>query len=168
MIAIVLMICSLFLDGILSNFLPYMINDLSYFTPMFSIVCIFICYPFYIKSEVKYYIILFIFGIIYDLFYTNLLFLDGCLFVILGYISYYLQKIFGLGYFKMILYAIVMVCTYEILFSLILFIYNMVPISISMVLYKIVHSLIINVIYLELLYVIVRIIPKKYKKISLN
>ena len=168
MIAVVLMIISLLLDGILSNFLPFLVNDLSFFTPMFSIVCIFICYPFYRKSEIKYYIILFVFGIIYDLFYTNLLFLDGCLFVILGYFSYYLQKVFGLGYFKMIIYAMVMVCTYEVLFSLILFVYNMVPITITMVLYKIVHSLILNILYLELLYVIVKIIPKKYKKINLN
>ena len=168
MIAIVLMILSLILDGILSNFLPFLVNDLSYFTPMFSIVCIFISYPFYRKSEVKYYIILFIFGVVYDLFYTNLLFIDGCLFVILGYISYYLQKIFGLGYLKMILYAIVMVCSYEILLSLILFIYNMVPITVTFVLYKISHSLILNIIYLELLYTVVKIIPKKYKKINLN
>ena len=168
MIPIIIMICSLLLDGILSNYLPYLVNDLSYFTPMFTIVSIFICYPFYRKSEVKFYIILFILGIVYDMFYTNLLFIDGCLFVILGYLSYYLQKVFGLGYLKMILYAIVMVCTYEVLFSIILFAYNMVPITISLVVYKIVHSLIINIIYLELLYVIVKIIPKKYKKINLN
>ena len=68
----------------------------------------------------------------------------------------------------MIIYAMVMVCTYEVLFSLILFVYNMVPITITMVLYKIVHSLILNILYLELLYVIVKIIPKKYKKINLN
>ena len=168
MIAVIIMIISLLLDGLLSNYLPFLVNDLSFFTPMFTVVSIFISYPFFRKSEKKYYIILFILGIIYDLLYTNLLFLNGCLFVILGYISYLIQRNFGFGYLKMILYSIIMVSAYEIIYALILLIYSIVPINIGLVLYKIVHSLIINIIYLELLYIIIKIIPKKYKKISLN
>ena len=168
MIPIIIMIVSLILDGVLTNYLPYLVGNLTYFTPMFTVVSIFILYPFYRKSEVKYFIILFILGIIYDLFYTNLVFLDGCLFVVLGYISYRIQRNFGLNYLKNILYAIIMIFSYEILFAFILFVYNMVPITIPLVIYKISHSLILNIIYLELLFIIINSIPKKYKKISLN
>ena len=168
MIAIIIMICSLFLDGLLTNYLPFLVNDLSYFTPMLTIVSIFICYPFFRKSEVKYYIILFVLGVFYDLLYTNLLFFNGCLFVIIGYISYLIQRNFGLGYLKIILYSIVVVSSYEIICGGILFIYNMVPITIGMVAYKIVHSLVLNIIYLELLYFIIKLLPKKFKNINLN
>lgn len=168
MIPIIIIIISLFLDGLLSNYLPYLASELSFFTPMFTIVSIFILYPFFRKSENKYYILLFIVGIIYDLLYTNLVFVDGCIFVILGFVSYRIQRHFDLNYLKNILYAIIMVCLYEIIFALILLIYNMVPITIFGVFYKISHSLILNVIYLELLYMIIKFIPKKYKKISLN
>jgi len=168
MIPIIIMIVSLFLDGLLSNYLPFLVNDLSLFTPMFTVVSIFILYPFFRKSEKKYYIFLFIVGVIYDLLYTNLVFLDGCLFVVLGFISYSIQKTFNYNYLKNILYAIIMVCSYEIIYAFILLVYNMVPITLSGVVYKISHSLIINIIYFELLYIIINFIPKKYKKISLN
>ena len=46
-VAIIILVCSFLLDGILSNFLPYMIGDLSLFTPMFTIVSLVIVYLFY-------------------------------------------------------------------------------------------------------------------------
>ena len=50
-VAIIILVCSFLLDGILSNFLPYMIGDLSLFTPMFTIVSLVIVYPFIIKNS---------------------------------------------------------------------------------------------------------------------
>ena len=81
MISIIIIIISLLLDGILSNYLPYLVNDLSLFTSLFTLVSIFIIYPFFKKKEKKYLITIFIIGIIYDLFYTNLLFFNGVLFL---------------------------------------------------------------------------------------
>ena len=80
MIKYLIIIISLILDGILSNFLP--VINLSYFTPLLTLTSIFIVYPFYTKDEYKYYITSFIVGIIYDLLYTNLLFFNGIIFVL--------------------------------------------------------------------------------------
>ena len=85
--SIIIVIISLFLDGILSNYLPYLVNNLSLFTPLFTLVSIFIIYPFFKKKEKKYLISVFIIGIIYDLFYTNLLFFNAVLFFIIGLIT---------------------------------------------------------------------------------
>ena len=71
MIPIVIIIISILLDGILTNILPYTVNNLSLFTPMFTILIPIIIYPFYLKEEKKYLITLIITGIIYDIFYTN-------------------------------------------------------------------------------------------------
>ena len=76
-IAIIILICSFFLDGILSNFLPYMVGDLSIFTPMLTIVSLIVVYPFFIKKERYYFISCFVLGICYDFMYTNLLFYTG-------------------------------------------------------------------------------------------
>ena len=90
MIPILIIIISFLIDGILTNFLPYMVNDLSYFTPLFTLVSIFLVYPFYQKKEKKYYGTIFLLGIIYDLFYTNLLFFNAMLFLMIAITTKYI------------------------------------------------------------------------------
>ena len=73
-ISSIIIIASLILDGLLSNFLPFMVGNLSIFTPLFTVVSIIIIYPFFRKREKnKYLITLAMTGLIYDLLYTNLL-----------------------------------------------------------------------------------------------
>ena len=168
MIPIIIMIISLLLDGILSNFLPYLVNDLSYFTPLFTVTCIFIIYPFFRKQEKKYYLILFVLGIVYDLFYTNLLFFHGSIFVVLGFLSYLIQKNFGLSYLKNIWISLVIITAYEGITVAFLLLYNMVPVTFNTFVYKLNHSLLLNIIYAEIVYFIIKILPKKFRKISIN
>lgn len=168
MIAIIIMIVSLLLDGLLSNYLPYLVNDLSIFTPLFTLISIFIIYPFYRKKEKNYFIHIFILGIVYDLLYTNMLFFNAVLFVIIGLIISFIIKNYELGFIKIIIYMIIVITLYESLTVLFLGIYNVVPISLNKLVYKITHSLLLNIIYGELLFLIIKIIPKKYKEISIN
>lgn len=167
-ISTIILLISIVLDGILSNFLPYLVNDLSLFTPMLTVIAIFIIYPFFRKKEKNYFIIIFIVGMIYDLLYTNLLFFNGVLFLIIGFISLEIYKNFEISYLKLIIYLILIISAYEILTGIILLVFNMVPVTLYKVLYKITHSLILNVIYGELIYLIINLIPKKYRKISIN
>ena len=105
---------------------------------------------------------------IYDLLYTNLVFFNGVLFLIIGFISLEIYKNFEISYLKLIIYLILIISAYEILTGIILLIFNMVPVTLYKVLYKITHSLILNIIYGELIYLIINLIPKKYRKISIN
>ena len=50
----------------------------------------------------------------------------------------------------------------------VIIVFNLVPINISRGLYKITHSLVLNIIYSTILYFIIKRIPKKYKKVSIN
>ena len=168
MISIIIMIVSILLDGLLTNYLPYLVNDLSLFTPLLTVTSIFIIYPFYKKKEKKFFITIFILGIIYDLLYTNLLFFNAILFLIIGLVTRFINKNYELSFIKIIIYISLIISVYEISTGLILFIYNMVPITIYKVIYKISHSLILNIIYIELLYLIIKLLPKKYKQISIN
>jgi len=168
MISYIIIVMSLLLDGILTNYLPYLVNDLSLFTPLFTLVSIIIIYPFFRKDEMKYFIVVFLTGIIYDLFYTNLIFFNAVLFTTIAYISSRVTKNMTRNTLNLLLETVVMIVLYEALTGLILFTYHVVPITIYKVWYKIIHSLIINIIYVELIYWILKIIPKKYKKISIN
>ena len=50
----IVFIISLLLDGILTNFLPYMVSDLSLFTPLFSISSLILIYPLLKKDNKKF------------------------------------------------------------------------------------------------------------------
>lgn len=168
MISLIIVVISILLDGILSNFLPYLYTNLSIFTPLLTLVSIFMIYPFFKKKEINYFIIIFIIGIIYDLLYTNLLFFNGVIFVILGLLIKYIYKTYEITPLRLILYLIILISSYESLTGIILLIYNVVPVTFYKVFYKIINSLFLNIIYGELIYLIIYLIPKKYKKISIN
>lgn len=168
MITTIIVLISLILDGLLTNYLPYLVNNLSFFTPMFTLVSLFIIFPFYRKNPTKYYIIVFIIGLIYDLLYTNLLFFNAILFLIIAIVSKYLYRNFEINYFKLIIYIVLIIAFYETLTALIILIFQLVPITVSKLIYKISHSLILNIIYAELIYLIINLIPERFKKISIN
>ena len=166
MIPLIILILSFILDGILTNFLPYI--ELSLFTPLLTLVSIFLIYPFYKKTELRYFVTLIILGILYDLFYTNLLFFNAILFLINGFITKIIYKNLDINFIKLIIYIIGIIIIYELTTGLIIFIFNLVPITITKILYKITHSILLNVIYAELIYLVLKIIPKKFKKININ
>jgi len=146
MISIIIIIITLLLDGILTNILPYTVNNLSIFTPMFTILLPIIIYPFYIKEEKKYLITLIIIGIIYDLFYTNSLFYDAIVLFIFGLIMIKLYKNIGYNYIKVLIYTLLGIILYELFNSLVIIIFNLVSINLLEVIYKITHSIILNLI----------------------
>ena len=167
-ISLIIVLISLLLDGILTNYLPYLYTDLSIFTPLLTLVSIFMIYPFFKKKEKTYFIIIFIIGIIYDLLYTNLLFFNGVLFIIIGLLIKYIYKTYEMTPVRLILYIAIIISSYELLTGLILLIYNVVPVTFYKIIYKIINSLLLNIIYGELIYLIIKLIPNKYKKISIN
>ena len=168
MISIGIIIFSLLLDGFLTNILPYNVNNLSLFTPMFTILLPIIIYPFYIKQERKYLVTLIITGIIYDIFYTNLLFYNSIILFIFGLIMIKLYKNIGYNYIKVIIYSILGIILYELFNTIMILIFNLVPITLYKIIYKISHSLLLNILYVSILYSLINKLPKKYKKIRIN
>lgn len=168
MIPLIIITLSLILDGILSNIFPYTVNNLSLFTPLLTLISIYLIYPFYKKKENKYILTLFLTGIIYDLLYTNLIFYNAIIFTIIGIISKYIYKHYEINYLNIIIQIVLIVTIYELLNALIIILFNLVPMSISRLFYKITHSLLLNIIYSELLLLIINILPNKYKKVNIN
>lgn len=167
-ISVIILIVSFFLDGILTNFLPYVVGDLSLFTPMITIVALVLIYPFFVKKLKNYFILCFVTGFCYDLMYTNLLFYNGMLFLVLGFITMALYRYIRTSWISIILYVVVIIASYECLNAFIIFSFQLVPITFSKLLYKILHSLLFNIIYAEIIYFIIWLLPNKYKKIAIN
>lgn len=145
---ILLLITGLLLDGILGN----IISNASYFIPLITITNIFLIYNFYKKREKSYFIILTILGLLYDLLYTNLLFFHMILFIFLGIFTKYLYKYLKITKLKLLLCIPLIICFYELLTASLLFIFQIIPIDISRLTYKVAHSLLLNIIYAEVIF----------------
>ena len=167
-LSILIIVISFVLEIILNNFLPYMASDLSLFTPMFTLISLFLIYPLLKKDLTKYFVISLILGIIYDLFFTNLLFFNGLLFLGIAYIIHILYKYLEINFINIILEIIIIIVLYELLTAISIILFNLVPITLPKIIYKITHSIIINIIYGELVYLIINLLPKRYRSLSIN
>lgn len=168
MIPIIITIISLVLDGMITNYLPYLVNNLSPLTPLLTITSLVIIYPFYKKKIKKYYILAFVLGLLYDLMYTNLFLTDAAIFLILSIIIKNIYKNFNTNGFRILLYITFIICIYELIIAETYILFNIVPITPSSLSYKIINSLLLNLLYGQLLYNIIRLIPRKYTKLKIN
>ena len=164
MIPVIILVISFFLDGILSNFLPYMVGDLSFFTPMLTITSLVVIYPFFTKHKKTYFIICFVTGIIYDFMYTNLLFYNAILFFGVGLLTMLLYRYIRYTWISLLLFIFLGIVGYECMNALVILIFQLVPMTFYRLLCKIIHSLL----YGEVIYLIIWLLPKKYKKIAIN
>ena len=168
LVSTIILVISFILDGLLTNYLPYGVGNLSLFTPLTTIVALIIIYMFFYKNEKTYFVISFITGFMYDLFYTNLLFLDAILFLLIAFIVSQVYKIVDFKFIWVLIGMVLVIVIYEVAFATIITVFNLVPMSFERIIYKISHSIILNVIYGEILYLICKLLPKKYKKVMIN
>ena len=168
MLSLIIVIISILLDGLLSNILPYTPNALSLFTPMLTIVSLILIYPLNIKKEQNYYITAAITGLVYDLLYTNLLFYNAIIFLGLAVAIKYMHKYLETNCLNIAIYTILTITLYEVSTAIILVTFNLIPITIGAIFYKIIHSLLLNIIYVEIVFLIIKLLPKKYKKVNIN
>lgn len=140
-ISFIILLVSFLLDGILSNLL----KD---FFCYFFITALIIC-SLYNKNEKFYYIVI-LFGLFYDLCYTPTLFLNTFLFLIIFYLS---NKILDNNNFiKVTCCFFLLIIIYTILMYVFSLPYNIL--SINLLLYKFLNSIIINYCYLIFIYLI--------------
>ena len=80
---IYLTVTLLFISIILEGIIPNLLRDI---LPLFTVAIIIISSTFKIDDK-EFYISIFLSGVVYDLFYTSTLFLNGFIFVFLAYLS---------------------------------------------------------------------------------
>ncbi len=166
--SVVIVLISLLLDGLLTNYLPYLVGDLSLFTPLLTVVSILVVYPYFYKNNKKYFIFAFVSGLIYDIFYTNLLFCNGLLFLMIAYLIVKMTDNIQINAFTVLYETLIIIVAYEVTFAILIVMFNLVPVTLSKVLYKISHTILLNIIYTEIIYLILKNCAKKYCRKSIN
>ena len=134
----------LLLDGIIVYYSEISFNHLNYFYPMLSISLL----PFLnCRNERKYYVTCFILGLFYDLLYSNIFLYHAIIFILLGIIDNYILIKFKNNLFLFLILIIINILTYDCLNYFLVIITNYHLVNISDLVYKIIHSLIINIMF---------------------
>lgn len=158
MFILLIIILSFFLDGICSNLL--LVSNLCY--PLFSLLCLIVIYPYYRKKEInKFYITGFIIGLVYDIVYTNTLFLNACFFLAISFFTKQLYDLLKISVYSTVCISLFIIICYRLFIYLILLFTRCLDFNID-ILYKSIYcSLLINLVYILLFYYSTKIISKR-------
>lgn len=159
MMVIIVLIISFLLDSIISNLVS--INGL--FLPLFTVMSLIIIYPYFNNKRNKFYLACFITGVCYDLIYTNTIVIHGFLFVLLGFIITRMNLVLANNYINVVIMGLVLIIVYRLLtYGLILITAN-ASFDFFNLFRSIYSSLIANVIFVSLAYIITDKISYKFK-----
>lgn len=154
---ILIIIFSLFLDFLLSN-INYSL--LSYFYPMITITTIVYLSNLYTNpNRSNYYLLVFLTSIIYDSIFVGNLLITVSSFMIVAILNMFLKRHLRSNLFNNILMLILSIILYEVFILLLLFVVGYKRFEFSMLLYKITHSLLLNTIYIVIMFLVLK--PKK-------
>lgn len=154
---ILIIIFSLFLDFLLSN-INYSL--LSYFYPMLTITTIVYLSNLYTNpNRSNYYLLVFLTSIIYDSIFVGNLLITVSSFMIVAILNMLLKRHLRSNLFNNILMLILSIILYEVFILLLLFVVGYKSFEFSMLLYKITHSLLLNTIYIVIMFLVLK--PKK-------
>lgn len=154
---ILIIIFSLFLDFLLSN-INYSL--LSYFYPMITITTIVYLSNLYTNpNRSNYYLLVFLTSIIYDSIFVGNLLITVSSFMIVAILNMFLKRHLRSSLFNNILMLILSIILYEVFILLLLFVVGYKSFEFSMLLYKITHSLLLNTIYIVIMFLVLK--PKK-------
>lgn len=148
---------SFFLDGILSRYIS--LNTL--FLPLFTIVSLVIIYPYFNNDNFRYFKFVAIIGLLYDIAYFNTLFYNFFLFLIIGFVIGLINYLLSNNLYTNILMAIISITIYRIFTFLLVIIFKTNSFSFFDLIQSIYNSLILNIIYCILIYIITEIYSKK-------
>ncbi|MDD6480513.1 MAG: hypothetical protein PUF22_04530 [Clostridium sp.] len=151
---ILIIIFSLFLDFLLSN-INYSL--LSYFYPMITITTIVYLSNLYTNpNRSNYYLLVFLTSIIYDSIFVGNLLITVSSFMIVAILNMFLKRHLRSNLFNNILMLILSIILYEVFILLLLFVVGYKSFEFSMLLYKITHSLLLNTIYIVIMFLVLK------------
>ena len=151
---------SMFFDMLLFNIFKFTSFSISFFYPMFTIASIvFISNLYKYPNRKNYYYFVIIVSIIYDTIFINNLVISISLFLVIAIFSMFFKKHFSNNLISNIIRLIVSIFMYDFLFHILLVVGRYQSLNINRVMYKVTHSIIINLLYVIIMFLVLK--PKK-------
>lgn len=160
-ISILYLVMSFLLEGIMSNIFPSTLSNISYFTTLYTIISFVVIYP-YFDNDKKYYLLILIFGILFDLLYTSTFFINIFIFIIIGIIIKLLYNLFPENIFMTNIISYICIIIYHILSFIILVIVGYNDYDIMLLFNIIIHSIFMTIIYTSISYFIIKFMYNKF------
>ena len=153
-----ILIVSFLLEGVVSNFVP--ING--YFAPLFTLVALIIIYPLF-DENVDYYKYAFITGLAYDLFYTDTIVFHAIIFCFMAFIITRLNLVLSDNYINILIIIALCILIYRIITYILLVLVSSMSFNFIALIFSVLKSLIINLIYSIIVFFVVKTFQQKYK-----
>lgn len=152
-----ILVISFFLDGIMS----FVFNNNMLFNSLFSLMSLIIVFKYYKRREdIKYLITISLFGLLVDITYTDTLFLNAGIYLIIGVVIIKYYKIFTYNLLNSIILSFIIISLYRLLSFLILSNAGIISVNFYKLLESIYSSLFLNIIYISCFF----LKRRKYKK----
>lgn len=155
LVAIIYIIISFFLDGLISNYTKINIIDPSYLRTIFSVISLVITFKYY-DNDKKYLSILIPLGILFDIVYTNTFLLNTFIFFVIYLTLKQLDYTIPNNLLTINIKAIIAIFIYHILSYIILLITHYNPYSINLLFKILSRSIIMTIIYTTISYLIIK------------
>lgn len=159
-VSIYLVLC-LILEGISSLYISYSLINPSIFMTLYVIVGLVVIYPYFINKK-KYMYLVIIFGILFDVIYTNTILINLVIFILIYLFNRLLDEILPNNIFVINIKSYLAVILYYTLTYIIMVLTNYASYPVSM-LFRIYYSnIIMSVIYTTLSYIVIGILTNKF------
>lgn len=153
---IIYVIISFLLEGVISNYVNNTILNCC-----FSIISLLLIYPYMYKNLNKYYILSFSLGLLYDITYTNTIFLNAIIFLIIAFIIIKLDKIISNTFINSVFIGIITIIVYRLITYLTYIIIGELSFDIMILFNSIISTLLLNIIYIMISYKVLEYVSKK-------
>lgn len=160
--SIIIFLGSLILEMIINM----IISVNSYMVPLFSLLSLIFIYPYLKKDKIKYLLISFMLGFIYDLVFTNFYVLNSFLFLTISYLIYLYFKKLKYNTLNVFVLSILLIFLYNILLFIIFNLTKYNTYNIDSFIFIIKHFFIINLIYALIINLINKKISNNFKSLS--
>ena len=163
-VSIIYIIISFILENIMSNIFITTLNNVSPFTTIYTIIALVVIYP-YFASDKKYFLLVIIFGFLFDTIYTSTILLNLTIFLVISLLIKTLNNIISDNIIMTNIISLISVATYHILTFIILNIVTSKSYSIILLGKILTHSIIMTIIYTSISYIIIKYL---YSRLSIK
>ena len=160
-ISIIYLVLSFILDNFMSNIFPSTLSDVSVFSTIYILISITIIYP-YFSNERKYYLLVIIFGVLFDILYTGTFIYNMVIFLVLGILVKIFNNMFPENVFTTNIISVIVVSLYHVLSFIILSIVGSINYDFILLVNIILGSVLMTIIYTSVSYYVIKFIYNKF------
>lgn len=160
-ISVIYLIISLILEVVMSNFFSSTLTNVSLFTTIYTIIGLVILYP-HFNNDKKFYLLVTIYGILFDILYTSTFMFSLIIFLIVGISIKILYNVFPENIFMTNLISFISILLYHLLCFILLNLFSGISYDFIILVNIILGSIIMTIIYTTISYYVVNYFFDKF------